>query len=165
MIRLRLVPLVPCIIVLCAVLALSLAPARAEIKTPYSGTVTVATGQPFSSFIKALSGAIKDRGFNIVGIACATCAARSQGVAVPGNRVFLFFKPAYAVRMLAASEAAGIEAPIRLYVTEAGDGKAIVTYRLPSHVFGAYRIPALEQLGTELDADVEDILSAAQAGN
>jgi len=76
-------------------------------------------GQPSISFIKALSGAIKDRDFNIVGIVCATCTAQAQGV----------------------------------------------TCRLPSHVFGAYRIPALEPLGTELDADVEAILSAAKAGN
>ena len=76
-------------------------------------------GQPFISCIKTLSGEIKDRDFNIVGIACATCAAQAQGV----------------------------------------------TCRLPSHVFGAYRGPALEPLGTELDADVQAILSIAKAGN
>lgn len=168
MIRLRLVLPGFCMAVLCMLMlstALAPAPVRAEITAPYSGTVTVATDKPFGSFVKALSGAIKARGFNIVGLACATCAAQSQGVTIPGNRVFLFFKPAYAVRMLAASEAAGIEAPIRLYVTEAGDGMAAVTYRLPSHVFGAYQVPALDVLGAELDADVEAVLSAAKAGS
>lgn len=137
-------------------------PAAAEVEKPYSGTVTVETGKPFAPFVKSLSAAVKQHGFNMVGLACATCAARSLGVTVPGNRVFLFFKPAYAVRMLEASTAAGIEAPIRLYVTETPAGKAHVTYRLPSHVFGAYKVPALDKLGAELDADVEAILDSAR---
>lgn len=141
---------------------LSAGTVNAEVRAPYSGMESVATGKPFIPFVKALSGAIKARGFNIVGIACATCAAKSQGVTIPGNRVFFFFKPAYAVRMLAASEAAGIEAPIRVYVTEAGNGMAEVTYRLPSHVFGAYEVPALDVLGAELDADVQAIISDAR---
>ncbi|WP_028465956.1 DUF302 domain-containing protein [Nisaea denitrificans] len=160
MVRLRLV-----LLALCVTLGLAVAPAHAAVQAPYSGTETIATGKPFIPFIKALSGAIKAKGFNIVGIACATCAAKSQGVTVPGNRVFFFFKPAYAVRMLAASEAAGIEAPIRVYVTEAGDGTAEVTYRLPSHVFGAYEVPDLDVLGAELDADVEAIISAAKTNS
>ncbi|UUX48261.1 DUF302 domain-containing protein [Nisaea acidiphila] len=138
---------------------------RAAVEKPYSGTLTVETGKPFGPFVKSLPAAIKQRGMNIVGIACATCAAKSQGVTVPGNRVFFFFKPAYAVRMLAASEAAGIEAPIRIYVTEAGDGTAKVTYRLPSHVFGAYEVPALDELGAELDEDVRAILEIAKSGS
>jgi uncharacterized protein (DUF302 family) len=139
--------------------------AVAEIRNPYSGTVTVETGRPFDAFVKALPEAIKVQGFNIVGVACATCAAQSQGVTVPGNRVFFFFKPAYAVSMLAASEAAGIEAPIRVYETEGNDGTARVTYRLPSHVFGAYEVPALDTLGAELDEDVRAILDIAKKGS
>ncbi len=60
--------------------------------------------------------------------------------------------------MLAASTAAGIEAPIRIYVTE---GTATVTYRLPSHVFGAYDVPALTELGGELDVLVDKVLADA----
>lgn len=138
-----------------------LSPAGAENRTPYSGTVTVASGKPFLSYVGALETAIGGHGFNMVGLACATCAAESLGVKVPGNRVFLFFKPPYAVRMLEASTAAGIEAPIRLYVTERPDGTAEVTYRLPSHVFGAYQVPALDALGADLDRDVASILAAA----
>ncbi|MEQ8331668.1 DUF302 domain-containing protein [Nisaea sp.] len=160
MVRLR-----PVLLAVILVLVLAAGTTRAEVAKPYSGMVIVATGKPFGGFVKALSSAIKSRGFNIVGVACATCAAKSQGVTIPGNRVFFFFKPAYAVRMLAASEAAGIEAPIRIYVTEAPDGSAVATYRLPSHVFGAYKVPALDTLGGELDVDVEAILAAATAGN
>jgi len=63
--------------------------------------------------------------------------------------------------MLKASEAAGIEAPLRLYITEQPDGKARLTYRLPSHVFGAYKVPALDKMGKELDAILARIVSQA----
>jgi uncharacterized protein (DUF302 family) len=67
--------------------------------------------------------------------------------------------------MLAASTAAGIEAPIRIYVTEAADGTATVTHRLPSHVFGAYEVPALTDMGGELDMLVAKVLADAAAGS
>lgn len=146
--------------VLVLFLLLTLAP-PVQAASPVA-TVTVETGRPFGAYVEALPKAITDTGFNIVGIACATCAIRSAfGETVPGNRVFLFFRPDYARRMLQASTEAGIEAPIRLYVTEAADGTARVTYRPPSDVFGAYGIDALSELGRELDAHVAAILKAA----
>lgn len=152
--------LVVVLVVAVLVLAIS-APARAENPKPYSGTIVYGTGKPFLPFVDAFRDSIKANGFTIVGLACATCAAKSRGVTIPGNRVFLFFRPDYAVRMLAASTAAGIEAPIRVYVTERDDGTAEVTYRQPSHVFGAYDLPELDELGADLDAAVAKILAEA----
>lgn len=148
-----------------AAMALAM-PAGAENPKPYPGTVTVETGRPFEPFVDAFAQAVKGNGFNIVGIACANCAIKGVfGETVPGNRVFLFFKPEYARRMLAASVAAGIEAPIRVYATEAADGTAHVTYRKPSAVFGAYEVPELTVMGLELDGHVERILADARAGS
>ena len=138
-------------------------PARAENPTPYSGMRQIETGKPFGPYVDALRDAIVANEMVLIGLACATCGAKAIGVDIPGNRVFLFFNPHYAVRMLDASEAAGIEAPIRIYVTERPDGSAHVTYRLPSHVFGAYEVDALDALGRDLDAAVEKILADAAA--
>lgn len=137
--------------------------ARAENATPYSGTRILETGKPFLPYVDALKKSIRDNKMVLIGLACATCGAKAIGEAVAGNRVFLFFNPHYAVRMLRASEAAGIEAPIRIYVTETSEAKARVTYRLPSHTFGAYEVEALETLGTDLDKAVEKILADARS--
>lgn len=155
--------------VLLAVLAITLlisgtAPieARAESPTPYSGTQSFDTGVVFKPFVGAMPNAIKGNGFAIIGIACANCAIKSKfKEIIPGNRVFLFFRPDYARRMLQASTAAGIEAPIRLYVTETPAGTAQVTYRLPSHVFGAYEVAELTAMGKELDTRVAAIIADA----
>ena len=128
--------------------------------------VTVETQVPFTTYVEALPRAIAGNGFNIVGIACATCAIQNVfKETIAGNRVFLFFRPDYARRMLRASTDAGIEAPIRLYVTEGPDGTARVSYRLPSAIFGAYGSDDLTALGRELDTHISLILTAAAAGD
>ena len=143
------------------VFALMVMPAKAENPTPYPGTKIVDTGRPFDAFVKKLTAAIGANKMGIVGNACATCGAKSIGVTIPGNRVIMIFNPHFAVRMLKASEAAGIEAPLRLYVTEQANGNARLTYRLPSHVFGAYDVPALDKMAKELDVIVERIVRQA----
>ena len=136
-------------------------PAQAENTTPYSGTQVIETGQPFAGFVKNLLAAVKANKMGVVGHACATCGAKNIGITIPGNRVIMIFNPHFAVRMLKASEATGIEAPLRLYVTERANGKARLTYRLPSHVFGAYEISALDAMGKELDGIVATIVKQA----
>lgn len=146
---------------LCCLVLLLAMPAHAENATPYSGTRTIETGQPFGGFVDRLIAAIKANKMGIVAQACATCGAKAIGVIIPGNRVIMIYRPDFAVRMLKASVAAGIEAPLRLYVTEGADGTAALTYRLPSHVFAPYGVPELNAMAKELDAIVGEIVTAA----
>jgi uncharacterized protein (DUF302 family) len=146
---------------LCCLVLLLAVPAHAENPTPYSGTRIIETGQPFDGFVKRLVAAIKAGKMGIVAQACATCGAKSIGVTIPGNRVVMIYRPDFAVRMLKASVAAGIEAPLRLYVTEQPDGTARLTYRLPSHVFAPYGVPELDTMAKELDTIVGKIVTAA----
>ncbi len=154
---------------LVVLLALALAPmlilapaVRAEgVATPYSGTKVIETGQKFGAFVERLVAAIKANKMGIVAQACATCGAKKIGVTIPGNRVVMVYRPDFAVRMLKASEAAGIEAPLRLYVTEQADGNARLTYRLPSHVFGVYKVQALDEMAGELDGILAKIVADA----
>ena len=146
---------------LCLIVMLTALHVRAENPTPYSGTRTHDTGQPYDAYIASLTAAIKVNKMGIVGNACATCGAKSIGVTIPGNRVLMIFNPHFAVRMLKASTAAGVEAPLRLYVTEIADGTARLTYRLPSHVFAPYEVPELNEMARELDAIFEKIVAAA----
>lgn len=95
----------------------------------------------------------------IVSVGCATCGAKAIGVTIPGNWVIMIYNPHFAVRMLKASVAAGVEAPLRLYVTENKDGTAKLSYRLPSHVFAPYGVAALNTVSKELDTIVAKIVA------
>ncbi len=140
--------------------ALPVSPAAAQVAVPYSGTRVIDTGQPFNLFLKKLKAAIKANKMGIVAEACADCGARAMGVTIRGNRVIMIYHPRFAIRMLKASVPAGIEEPLRLYVTEETAG-ARLTYRLPSHVFAPYETPALDAMAGELDGIVAKIVEDA----
>jgi len=75
------------------------------------------------------------------------------------------YRPDFAVRMLAASVPAGIEAPIRFYITENPDGTATLSYKKPSAAFAPYSDggAALRELAAELDALFAKIAKEAAA--
>jgi len=141
--------------------SIATAPALAENAQPYSGMQVIDTTLPFEPFRQQLLQAIKANKMGVVANACGSCGAKAIGVTIPGNQIIMVFRPDYAVRMLKASVAAGIEAPLRLYLTEQADGKARLTYRLPSHVFGAYEVPALDVMASELDTLLAKIVKDA----
>lgn len=148
---------------LAAILTLGLAsPAwAADAGFPYPGTVTIETAHGFDALIGQLEQSIADHKMGLVAQASASRGAAARGVKIPGNTVLMVFRNDYAVRMLKESVAAGIEAPLRLYVTENADGTASVTYRLPSAVFAPYDSRELDDMAKELDVIFRNIVHAA----
>jgi uncharacterized protein (DUF302 family) len=114
-------------------------------------TRTVETTQSFEELVDSLKGAIEANQMGLVTQACASCGAAKRGVTIPGNMVLGVYRNDFAVRMLEASVPAGIEAPIRFYVTETADGGAALTYRMPSAVFAPYGSTDLDAMAKELD--------------
>ena len=142
-----------------------LRPASAEVAGPVPlrtapGWVVVRTSISFERLTRQLDSAIASNGMNPVNSASASDGARAQGITIPGNRVVGVFRNDFARRMLAASVPAGIEAPIRIYLTENSDGTSTLAYRTPSAVFAPYAAdagPALTTLANELDGIFERI--------
>ncbi len=144
---------------LAVLVGLAFAPAGsiADNPTPYPGTRVMKTPHSYQTLIQRLDDAIKKNKMGIVARASATLGAKSIGVTIPGNMVVMVYHPKYAVRMLEASVPAGIEAPIRYYITEDADGTATLTYRTPSSVFNPYENADLDQMAKELDGIFERI--------
>ena len=113
------------------------------------------TEKDFDALVADLRAAVEAAPIAIVTQASASDGAAMQGIEIPGNRVVGLFRNDYARRMLEASVAAGIEAPIRVYLTEEVDGTATLSYETPSAVFAPYMEEGgepLEALAAELDA-------------
>ncbi|WP_306029206.1 DUF302 domain-containing protein [Stappia sp. MMSF_3263] len=139
---------------LLAVLAFLLLPAKAEI-APRPGWVVIETGHGFAELVERVKRSVAVEKMGLVTQASASDGAAMQGIAIPGNRVLGVYRNDYARRMLEANIAAGIEAPIRFYVTENGDGSATLSWKTPGHVFAPYMDEggtALSELAAELDA-------------
>ncbi|HCX33671.1 MAG TPA: hypothetical protein DHV08_08955 [Rhodocyclaceae bacterium] len=128
---------------------------------PYPGTITVASPHGFADTAKRVEQAVAANKMGLVAKASASAGAAARGVKIAGNIVLMVFRNDYAVRMLAASVPAGIEAPIRIYVTEDGAGKTAITWRTPSAVFAPYGNAALDAMARELDPVFDKIVRDA----
>jgi uncharacterized protein (DUF302 family) len=126
-----------------------------------SPRVEMDTQKPFKDFTADLQAAIKKNKMGLVAQASAQAGAASIGVTIPGNQVFMIYRPDFAVRMLKASVEAGFEAPIRVYVVEKSDGMAQVSYIKPSDVFAGYQNAELDAMASELDTIFAAILRDA----
>ncbi|MDT0499822.1 MULTISPECIES: DUF302 domain-containing protein [unclassified Halomonas] len=132
--------------------------------SPREGWAVHDSDKSYQALVEAVKTAAKDSGLGVVTEAGPTQAAADRGIEIPGNRVIGLFNNEYAVRILRLSTAAMIEAPIRMYVTEAPDGTATLSYKLPSHVYEPYMEEGgekLAQAAEELEQDFASIADAA----
>lgn len=146
--------------------ALIFAQAHAGSVAPREGWAVHDAAQGYSELLDSLKAAIKAEGMYLVTQAGPTAAAKQRGITIPGNRVVGVYRNDYAVRALATSTAAMIEAPIRFYVTENEDGTATLSYKTPSAVFAPYLDEggeALSAIAAELDAIFAAIAARAVA--
>jgi uncharacterized protein (DUF302 family) len=107
--------------------------------------------QSFAQLAERLDAAVAANKMVVVTRASASQGASSRGVSIPGNLVVGVYRNDYAVRMLEASMAAGIEAPLRFYLTENADGSTSLSWATPSSTFAPYASPALDEMARELD--------------
>jgi uncharacterized protein (DUF302 family) len=146
-------------------IALSLATSGwAQSIAPREGWVVLKTGKAHAVLLDDLTAAVKANGMAVVTQAGPTGAARARGITIPENRVVGVFNNDFAVKVLATSTAAMIEAPIRFYVTQAPDGTATLSYKTPGFVFAPYLDEggeALAGLAAELDATFDTIAQQA----
>lgn len=147
--------------------ALAAFPAAASDLEGRAGFKVIETSFAFGELVDRVKAAVKAEKLGLVTQASASAGAKGQGIIIPGNRVMGVYRNDYARRMLAASVAAGIEAPIRFYVTENPDKSATLSWKTPSHVFAPYMDEGgadLKALAEELDGVFEAIAKRATEG-
>ena len=115
------------------------------------GIQTLVSSHDFASLVTKLEAAVVEHKMAVVAKASASQGAAARGVKIPGNAVIMVFRNDYAVRMLEASVPAGIEAPLRFYVTENANGQASLTWHAPSATFAPYGSAPLNEMAHELD--------------
>ena len=147
------------------VLAVQPGPTRSAGWENLPGWSVTKTGHGYAALVERVSAAIKANKMGLVTRASASLGAAARGKTIPGNMVVGVYRNDFAVRMLEASVPAGIEAPIRFYITENADGSATLGYKTPSAVFAPYGDGGrkLTALAKELDAIFAKIARQATA--
>ncbi len=142
----------PSLLIVGLMLILLTASARAEegepeFVGPYPGTVSWPTDYSFRELMARLKKSVAANGLTVLAVA----SAERRVPPIEANATLIVFRNDYAARIIEANELAGMEAPIRFYVTERAGGKAAVTYRTPSSILALYDSPKLDALAAELD--------------
>jgi uncharacterized protein (DUF302 family) len=150
---------------LAAMLAVAMAThSSAQLAMPGAESRSIVTRHGFAELVQRLEQAVQAQKMVVVAKASASAGAAGRGVTIPGNAVIMVFRNDFAVRMLAASVAAGYETPIRFYVTENVDRTATLTWRPPSSVFAPYGGGELAAMARELDTIFDAIARDAAGG-
>jgi uncharacterized protein (DUF302 family) len=138
--------------------------AWAELPAALPGWVIEPTAHGYAELVERVDRAVTESPLNVVTRASATVGAKNLGQNIPGNMVVGVFAPQFAIRLLDASVAAGIEAPLRLYITENPDGTATLSYKTAAHVLAPYADEdgqTLTALAAELDTILQQIAEQA----
>ena len=129
-----------------------------------NGTRVIVSDHSYWALITRLEAAIKRQKLQIISRASVRGAERQRKLGIPGNMVIGAFRDEYAARILRANVAAGIEAPIRFYITRGENDKTTTLwYRRPSWVLAPYGDESgdLRALATELDSVMDKIVAEA----
>lgn len=128
------------------------------------GWVVHESTHSFKELNTRLSDAIKAEKMGRVTTASASGGANKRGITIPGNRIVGVYRNDFAVRMLEASVTAGIEAPVRFYLTENPDKTTLLSYKTPTTVFTPYFDEGgddLKAMAAELDVIFANIAERA----
>ncbi|HVJ53345.1 MAG TPA: DUF302 domain-containing protein [Aliidongia sp.] len=131
-----------------------------EMVGPYPGTFSWPTDYSFHELLGKLEKSVAANGMTVLAVA----TAQRRAPPIPANATVLVFRNDYAARIMEADLLAGMEAPIRLYVTESANRKAAITYRTPSSILALYDNPKLDALALELDQIFAKIVDDALKG-
>jgi uncharacterized protein (DUF302 family) len=69
--------------------------------------------------------------------------------------------PLFAVQMTRHNVAAGLYAPLRLFVYENGAGKTVLEYDKPSSLFGQFHNDRIDAVAAMLERKLEELVGAA----
>jgi len=148
-------------------LALFASLASASDLASQPGWSATKSSHDYPTLVKRVNAAAKAHKIGIVTRASATVgAAKVLKKKIPGNMIVGLYHPRFAIPMLEASIASGIEAPIRVYITENTDGTATLSYKKPSAVFAPYMKEGgdkLKNLAAELDTLFASLAKQASA--
>lgn len=116
-----------------------------EAVGPYPGTVSLASSYPLADAVRRLEKSVRANGMTLVQ------TVNSGGRGQTAVSVVLVSSSDYWGRILKVNQLAGMEMPIRLYVTDTGNKTSAVIYRAPSSIFALYDSPELDRIAIDLD--------------
>jgi uncharacterized protein (DUF302 family) len=113
-------------------------------------------------FVDRLKTAIAENGLKIAIGGCGKCSIKTIEVPEENTEIISVYRPDLSLKMMQAGAAAGGDVPLRFYVTQPPDGRARLTYHMPSHALSVFEAPKLKPIAEELDQVFDKIKTAVE---
>jgi uncharacterized protein (DUF302 family) len=120
------------------------------------------TTLPFEEALTRLRQAIEAAGLWVLHEIDPQKVLQRGGHEIEPARQILFFHPDLMVRLLQANPAALLEAPLKLAVMQRSDGTVTIRWHDPAAAFARYGNPVLTEMGQQLAARCEQIVTVLQ---
>ncbi len=118
--------------------------------------VTLPSSFDFDDTVDILKGAIEQENLMVVHEIDAQRMLRMVEVQTGGMKQILFFHPRYMKRIIELNRHGAIVPPLKIAVMEMPNGRVMVRYDRPTHLFEAY--DGLSELAAELEGVIQQIL-------
>lgn len=115
------------------------------------------SNSPFDKTVRQVEAALKAKGMMIVATLDHQNMLRMVGATTRGSKTLEFAKPDMMKMLLPQTLEVGLEMPLKIYVYERADGKAVISYYKPSGSFASYRKEPLTKAAQMMDAILEEI--------
>jgi uncharacterized protein (DUF302 family) len=132
----------------------------AQMTPPPAFLVTAPSSHDFDETVALLKQAIEGENLMVVNEVNPQQMLRMVGVRSGGMRQIFFFHPRFMKAIIETNRNGGIEAPLKVLVMERPDGKVMVRYHDPEHLFAPY--DGLGDIATELKGITERVVAAVR---
>lgn len=112
----------------------------------------------FQETLDRLTGAVRDANLVLIKEVDYQTMLKMVNMNTEGLRSYEVFHPRYGAQLFGGDRRAGLEVPLRIFVSEDGE-RAIISYYQPSSVFAGYS--GLGGLGSELDGVFDQMTNQA----
>ena len=133
-------------------------PLSGQMTPPPDFLVTTPSAYEFDETLQRLQQAIEGQNLMVILQINPQQMLRMVGMQVGGMRQILFFHPRFMKAILETNRNGGIEAPLKLLVMEAPDGRVMVRFHDPRHQFEPY--DGLGEVANELNGIVQTIVDS-----
>lgn len=115
----------------------------------------------FAPAVERLETAIKKRGMMVVATIDHQNMLRMVGASIRGSKTIEFGKPDMMKMLLPDNPEIGLEMPLKIYVYERADGRAVLSYYKQSAGYASYGKEALTKAGQMMDMMLAEIVEEA----
>jgi uncharacterized protein (DUF302 family) len=123
--------------------------------------ITKRSGKSVAETVDRLKRLIEDRGFTVFRVIDHSGTAERVGVQMPDSKLVMFGKPTVGAAVMLAAPLAALDFPLKVLVSQDGNGAVSVSYNSPVFLAERYHIEgALRAPFDAVDSIVEAVLGA-----